>query len=108
MWLLRVEIKYMRPSVTDCTVTARIDPERHDRIRKRFLRGQAVVEAISIEFHNGDSLIAEATLTYFARQSEKLRSEGISTTQINSLYSLKLTSSAELIAGVRASAGVQP
>ena len=103
MWLLRVEIKYMRPSVTDCTVTARIDPERHDRIRKRFLRGQAVVEAISIEFHNGDSLIAEATLTYFARQSEKLRSEGISTTQINSLYSLKLTSSAELIAGVRAS-----
>ncbi len=103
MWLLRVEIKYLRPSVSDLVVSARIDPELHDRIRKRFILGQAVIESIPIEFRNGDSLIAEATLTYFARQSDRLRSDGISACRVNSLYELKLTSSAELIAGVRAS-----
>jgi len=102
MWLLRVEIKYLRPSVADLKVTARIDPELHDRIRKRFIMGQAVIESIVIQFHNGDTPVAEATLTYYARQSEKLRSDGIATGRVNSLYELKLTSSAELIAGVRA------
>ena len=46
--------------------------------------------------------MAEATATYFARQSDKLRAEGISTDRVNALYQLKLTSSAEMIAGVRA------
>ncbi len=103
MWLLRVEIKYVRPSVTDLRISARIAPELRNRIQKRFLAGQAVIEAISIEFRNGDVLVGEATMTYFARQSDRLRSEGISTNRVNSLYELKLTSSAELIAGVRAS-----
>ena len=102
MWLLRVEIKYMRPSVTDLTVSARIDPQLHERIQKRFMYGQTVIEAITIEFRNGETVVGEATMTYFARQSEKLRTDGISTERVNSLYELKLTSSAELIAGVRA------
>jgi len=102
MWLLRVEVKYMRPSVADLTVSARIDPELHHRIQRRFISGQAVIESINIEFRNGDLLVGEATLTYFARQSDRLRSDGISTSRVNSLYELKLTSSAELIAGVRA------
>lgn len=103
MWLLRAEIKYMRPSVADLQVSAKIDPGLHDRIQKRFLAGQTVIEQIVIEYRNGENLVGEATLTYFARQSDKLRSEGISTARVNSLYELKLTSSAELIAGVRAS-----
>ncbi len=103
MWLLRAEIKYMRPSVADLRVTARIDPDLHYRIQKRFLAGQTVIESIVIEYRNGETVVGEATLTYFARQSDKLRSEGISTERVNSLYELKLTSSAELIAGVRAS-----
>ncbi len=102
MWLLKVDIKYLRPSVTDLKVSARIDDEMRQRVQKRFLAGQAVIETIAIEFRNGDTMIAEANLTYFARQSVKLRSEGISTERVNSLYELKLTSSAELIAGVRA------
>lgn len=103
MWLLRGEVKYMRPSVCDLTVTAQIDPAICDRVRKRFASGQTVIESIAIVFRNGDEIVGEATLTYFARQSEKLRSTGISTERVNSLYELKLTSSAELIAGVRAS-----
>ncbi len=102
MWLLRAELKYIRPSVGDLTVSARIDPSLRNRIQNRFAAGQTVIESIAIEYRNGDVVVGEATLTYFARQSEKLRAEGISTARVNSLYELKLTSSAELIAGVRA------
>lgn len=102
MWLLKVEIKFLRPSVADLTVTAKIDPDVHERIQKRFFEGKTVVETINIEFRNGDVPVAEATATYFARQSDKLRAEGISTERVNTLYQLKLTSSAEMIAGVRA------
>ena len=102
LWLLKAEVKYLRPSVNDLIISARVDPETHDRIRKRFLAGKPVLETINIQFRNGDTLVGEANATYFARQSSKLRSEGISTDNVNSLYELKLTSSAELIAGVRA------
>lgn len=102
MWLLRAEMKYMRPSVGDLRVSARIDADLHGRIQRRFIAGQPVIETISIEFRNGVSLVGEAKLTYFARQSDRLRTEGISNDRVNSLYELKLTSSAELIAGVRA------
>jgi methyltransferase (TIGR00027 family) len=102
LWLLKVDIKYLRPSVADLSVTAKIDPDLHERIQKRFFEGKAVIETINIEFRNGDVPVAEATATYFARQSDKLRAEGISTDRVNTLYQLKLTSSAEMIAGVRA------
>ena len=102
MWLLKVDIKFLSPSVADLVATAKIDPELHGRIQKRFFEGKAVVETINIEFCNGDVPVAEATATYFARQSEKLRAEGISMERVNALYQLKLTSSAEMIAGVRA------
>lgn len=102
MWLLKVDIKFLRPSVSDLTVTAKIDPDLHERIQKRFFEGKTVVETIAIEFRNGDVPVAEATATYFARQSDMLRAEGISTERVNTLYQLKLTSSAEMIAGVRA------
>ncbi|MEX0937407.1 MAG: SAM-dependent methyltransferase [Pirellulales bacterium] len=102
MWLLKADIRYSRPSVSDLTVSARIDLARHARIQKRFLEGKAVIESIDIEFRNDDVPVAEATLTYFARQSDRLRCEGISNQRVNTLYELKLTSSAEMIAGVRA------
>jgi methyltransferase (TIGR00027 family) len=102
MWLLKVDIKFLRPSVADLIVTARIDPDLHERIQKRFVEGKSVIETIKIEFRNGDVAVAEATATYFARQSDKLRAEGISTERVNTLFELKLTSSAEMIAGVRA------
>jgi methyltransferase (TIGR00027 family) len=51
---------------------------------------------------NGDVKIAEASITYFARQSESLRSGDVAPDKINVLYQLQLTSSADMIAGVRA------
>lgn len=102
LWLLKVEIKYLRPSVADLTVTAVIDEEVRSRIQQRFLSGKPVIETITMECRNGETVVAVATATYFARQSDKLRTEGISTDRVNALYELKLTSSAEMIAGVRA------
>lgn len=102
LWLLKGEIKYMRPSVADLTVSAEVDPARHARLVRRFLSGKPLIESVPVYFKNGDTVVGEATLTYFARQSEKLRSEGVSGDKVNILYELKLTSSAELIAGVRA------
>ena len=102
MWLLKVEMKYVRPSTGDLEVVATIDPARHERIQKRFLGGKPVIETVDMQFKNGDELVAEGTCTYFARQSSALQTNGITTGKINSLYALKLTSSAEMIAGVRA------
>ena len=102
LWLLKTEVKYIRPSVGDLTVTATIDPERRRRIQQRFMAGKPVIETITMQFHNGDQVVAEASATYFARQSAALRAQGLDTDRVNSLYELKLTSSAELIAGVRA------
>jgi methyltransferase (TIGR00027 family) len=100
--LIKGDIKYLRPSVGDLTVSAQIEPERHSRIRRRFMDGKAVLETITIRFRNGTVDVAEAELVYFARQSERLRSDGSEPDKVNVLYQLKLTSSAELIAGVRA------
>lgn len=102
LWLLKVEIKYLRPSVGDLVVTAEVAPERHERIRRRFLAGKVVIESVPISFWNGETQVAEAVLTYFARQSEAIRAKGIDDENVNTLYELKLTSSAEMIAGVRA------
>ncbi|MEN6493783.1 MAG: SAM-dependent methyltransferase [Thermoguttaceae bacterium] len=102
LWLIKGDIKYLRPSVGDLTVFAEVDREKHGRIRRRFMDGKPVLETLKIRFRNGAIDVAEAELTYFARQSEKLRSDGADPDKVNILYQLKLTSSAELIAGVRA------
>jgi methyltransferase (TIGR00027 family) len=102
LWLVKVEIKYLRPSTTELEVVAEIDPKRHFRIARRFAEGRPVLESIPIKFYNKGVLVAEATLTYLARQSEKLRTDGASSEKVNILFEHKLVSAAELIAGVRA------
>lgn len=102
LWLLKVDIKYMRPSVADLLVTAEVAPASQERIRRRFMAGKPVIEAVPMTFWNGDTKVAEATLTYFARQTDALRFDGVNGGKVNTLYELKLTSSAEMIAGVRA------
>jgi methyltransferase (TIGR00027 family) len=102
LWLVKGEIKYLRPSVGDLRAKACIEPERHRRIRRRFLDGKAVLEAVNVDFFNGTEKVAESTLTYFMRQTEKLRGDDATPDKANILHQLKLTSSAEMIAGVRA------
>ncbi len=102
LWLVKGEIKFLRPSCGRLDVTASVEPQRHARIRKRFLNGKPVVEQIIVQFRNGSAEVAEAVMVYYARQADKLRTDGDSTERINTLYRHKLISSAELIAGIRA------
>jgi len=102
LWLVKGEVKYLRPSVGRLDVVARVETDHYERIRRRFLQGRPVLEPIVVRFSNQGVDVAEATMTYYARQSDKLRSDGVSPEKVNVLYRHKLISSAELIAGVRA------
>lgn len=102
LWLVKGEIKFFRPSVGRLEIAARVEPERHDRVRTRYAQGKTVLETILIHFRNGAVDVAEANMTYYARQSDKLRCDGVTPDKVNILYQHKLISSAELIAGVRA------
>ncbi len=102
LWLVKGEIKFLRPSVGRLEIAADIEPERGRRIEKRYDQGKTVLETVTVRFRNGPVDVAEASMTYYARQSEKLRSDGAAPEKVNILYQHKLVSSAELIAGVRA------
>jgi methyltransferase (TIGR00027 family) len=102
LWLVKGEIKFLRPSIGRLTISAHIEPERHGRVKRRFAEGKTVLETVLVRFHNGPVEIAEANMTYYARRSDRLQTEAIEPEKINALYRHKLISSAELIAGVRA------
>ncbi len=102
LWTLKADLKFMRPSVADLVVTAEIDPANRERIQRRFAAGKPVIESVPMTFWNGTTQVASATFTYYARQTDALRTEGIEGAKVNTLYELKLTSSAEMISGVRA------
>ena len=38
LWLVKGEIKFYRPSVGRLEIAAEVEPERHDRVRKRYAR----------------------------------------------------------------------
>jgi methyltransferase (TIGR00027 family) len=102
LWLVKGEIKFFRPSVGALDIAARVEPELHDRIKKRYAQGKTILETVTVRFRNGAVDVAEAIMTYYARQSDKLRTDGATPEKVNILYQHKLVSSAELIAGVRA------
>lgn len=102
LWTLKAELKYLRPSVGDLIVRAEVDSDNQERIGRRFLAGKPVIESVPMTFWNGETKVATATFTYYTRQTDALRTEGIGGSKVNPLYELRLTSSAEMIAGVRA------
>jgi methyltransferase (TIGR00027 family) len=102
MWLVKGEIKFFRPSVGCLEISAEVDPGRYDRVRSRHAQGKTVLETLTIHFRNAGVEVGEASMTYYARQSDKLRTDGSDPDKVNVLYQHKLVSSAELIAGMRA------
>ena len=102
LWLVKGEIQFFRPSVGRLDILAEVEPERHDRVKRRFAQGKPVVERLVVRFCNGPVDVAEATMVYYARRADSLRAEGVAPEKVNILYQHKLVSSAELIAGVRA------
>lgn len=102
LWLVKAEIKFLRPSTGSLTISAQIEAARHQRVKNRFAQGKTVLETIVVRFYNGSTEIAEANMTYYARRSDTLHGDEVAPEKINALYRHKLISSAELIAGVRA------
>jgi hypothetical protein len=102
LWTVRGEIKYCSPSMGCLEAVARIDPDRQEKVRRRFVQGKPVLETVPVILYNRCTSIAEAAITYYFRRSEFLPSEGLAPEKSNPLYQYKLISSAELIAGVRA------
>lgn len=102
LWLVNGDIRYFRPSVGRMDIVAKIDSDRHEKVRKRFLQGKTVFERVNVRFRNGDTDVAEAIMTFYIRQSHMLRADSSHSEKVNVLYQHKLISSAELITGVRA------
>jgi acyl-coenzyme A thioesterase PaaI-like protein len=102
LWLVKGEIKYFRPSVGRLEISASVEPARHHRVRNRCAQGKKVLETVTVRFRNGDVDVAEAQMTYYGRQSDKLRDDGAAPNKVNILFEHKIISSAELISGVRA------
>ena len=103
LWLVKGEIKFFRPSVGCLEIPADVEPERHDRVqealRRRARRSWKRSRSTSATVR---WMSPRRVMTYYARQSDKLRTDGTAPDKVNILYQHKLVSSAELIAGVRA------
>jgi methyltransferase (TIGR00027 family) len=102
VWGARAEIKWSTPSTGDLRVIARIAPERHDAVLKRFLAGKLVLETVHVEMFNDAGPVAEADITYVALDSYALRRNAGDAAKMNPLYDYKRTTSAKLVAGLRA------
>ncbi len=85
-----------------CRVIARIPAERQDLVLRRFLAGKLVLETVHVEMFNDAGPVAEADITYVALDSYALRRNAGDTARMNPLYDYKRTTSARLVAGLRA------
>ena len=61
LWLVKGEIKFFRPSVGCLEISARVEPELHDRVKKRYTQGKTVLETVTVRFRNAAVDVAEAS-----------------------------------------------
>lgn len=102
LWGAKADIKWIRPSSDDLICTARIPPDRHEQILRRFLQGKRVLETVHIDMRNGNELVAEANVTYWVQDTYALRRNSRDEARIHVLYDYRHKTSAKLIAGLRA------
>jgi len=100
LWLVSIDMNYKVPSAGDLTVAAQIPASRVDLIRRRYEEGKIVVERVEIQLEGDDGQIAVGTMTYFLRQSKKLRPQS-SESKLNAIFSHSIKASARLIAALR-------
>ncbi len=100
LWLVSIDINYKVPSAGDLTVVAQIPASRVDLIRRRYEEGRIVVEKVEIQLEGDDEQVAVGTMTYFFRQSKKLRPQS-SESKLNALFSHSVKASARLISALR-------
>ncbi len=101
LWLVSIEMKYQQPSAAPLRVTAEVAPERWERIRKRYLAGQTVLESLTVRFEADDETVATGQYGYFMKQASMLAPTSIGA-KPTPLFAHRQKASARLIAGVRA------
>jgi methyltransferase (TIGR00027 family) len=102
LWGAKAEIKWVRPSVDDLICSARIGSEVQQRIVRRFFKGRRVLETVHVDMRNGNEIVAEANVTYWAQDTRTLRRNSQDENKIHVLYDYRQKTSAKLIAGLRA------
>jgi methyltransferase (TIGR00027 family) len=101
LWLMKMDVTYKAPSTSDLIVSARSDPKRLELLGKRFAQGKAVIERVTVILENDGQVVAEAEMTYYARQVRALR-PGSPEQSAGTLFKHFVSLSARLIAGLRA------
>jgi methyltransferase (TIGR00027 family) len=102
LWGAKSSSKWIRPSTEDLICRATVDPANWDRAFNRFKSGKRVLETAHIDMFNGDVLVAEADFTYWVADTRMLRASANDLSRIHPLQAHRLSSSAHLIAGLRA------
>jgi len=101
LWAGTLSVQYKLPSSADLIAVSEIEPERWDRIRRRYAAGNTVLERVTTSLRNGAHEVATAEGTYFMRKSTMLRPNSSCSTP-HPLFEQKLKASARLIAALRA------
>ncbi len=65
LWLLKTDLKFIRPSTSDLKIYARIHEQRFERIIDQFYKRRRHIEKVSIELRNEDDVVGTGTMTYF-------------------------------------------
>jgi hypothetical protein len=98
----RSSINWILPSTEDLLCRAIVEPAVWDRAYTRFRAGKRVLETVRIDMFNGDRKVAEADFTYWVAHTRVLRATASDLSRIHPLQAHRLSSSAHLIAGLRA------
>jgi methyltransferase (TIGR00027 family) len=101
LWASTLSLQYKSPSSEDLIAVSEIQPERWNRIRRRFTAGNTVLERVTTSLRNGDQEVATAEGTYFMRNATMLRPES-RLAAVHPLFEQKVKASARLVAALRA------
>jgi methyltransferase (TIGR00027 family) len=108
LWGAKATIRWIRPSCDDLVCRAEIEKAEWERIARRFFEGKRVLETITVQMFNGNTLVGESEFTYWAQNSHALCYSPAAAEKPHMLYEHKLRTSARLIAGLRAVEQMKP
>lgn len=102
LWLIKSDMKYLKPSTDDLIVEAIIPDDAGEMINKRYHNGQTILLDVKITFKDlRDRPIAIGTFRYYCKKKNSL-STVASDNSINVMFEHILKTSAKLIAQLRA------
>lgn len=101
LWLASMDVRYINPSTGHLLGKCRIDEDKIQMIRRRYVAGKKILVTLTVEFESDGQKVAEAEMRYFCQSTRSLLNSS-KNQRLSSLANQKLKSSARMIAGVRA------